>query len=425
MVRISRAGRQKAGDRPLRRRWSTATAVLGALAAFSTGLTPQAAAADWQSKQWYLDAMRAEEMWKTSTGEGVKVAVIDSGVNPATPSLEGQVLTDEIPAPHNYGATEDYDGHGTAMAEIIAGTGAGGGLKGLAPDAKIVPIRIAFGTKEGKSKAKKAPSFIEAVRAAADSDAKIINMSFGNDVPTFQEDEAVAYAHSKGKLLFASVGNDALGKGYAAEAIGYPASYPYVVGVAAADESGTVGRFSENGWYVDVAAPGLDVPGWCDASFRSYCMREGTSAATAVASASAALIWSAHPDWTANQVMSALIDTASRDWPKDVPSKYLGYGLLRPRLVLADADYKPAPPDADPLHRENAGGKAPSPEPSPSEEKKDGADPAHAPGGENATSATEAADSGDDLLWPVAGGAVAALVIGGGTVVLLRKRRTG
>jgi subtilisin family serine protease len=165
-------------------------------------------------------------------------------------------------------------------------------------------------------------------------------------------------------------------------------------------------------------------------------MHEGTSAATAVASASAALIWSAHPDWTANQVLSALIDTAGRDWPKDEPSKYLGYGLLRPRMVLADADYKPAAPDADPLHRENANGKAPSapptPAPNPSEAEKgkgkDGADLAGAPGTEASDTpqaTTDPADDGNGLLWPVAGGAAAVLVIGAGAVVLLRKRRTG
>jgi hypothetical protein len=144
-----------------------------------------------------------------------------------------------------------------------------------------------------------------------------------------------------------------------------------------------------------------------------------------VASASAALVWSAHPDWTANQVLSALIDTAGRDWPKKTPSKYLGYGLLRPRLVLADADYKPTAPDADPLHRENAKGKdvAASSSPSPSSQEKGAAGPAAAPGHEDATT-TEAAGDGNGLLWPVVGGVAAVVVIGGVTVVALRKRRT-
>lgn len=100
--------------------------VLGALAMaaswsvlFVGGAQP--AAADTQSKQWYLSAMQAEEMWKVTTGEGIKVAVIDTGVNSSTPSLQGQVLkgVDATGAPG--GETDDYDGHGTTMAELIAG----------------------------------------------------------------------------------------------------------------------------------------------------------------------------------------------------------------------------------------------------------------------------------------------------------------
>src|SRR5690606_11081008 len=97
--------------------------VLGTVAILSADQAPEAAAADVQSKQWYLSAMKAEQMWKDSTGEGVKVAVIDSGVNPNTPSLKGQVLTSEVPKSLGYKATEDYVGHGTTMAELIAGTG--------------------------------------------------------------------------------------------------------------------------------------------------------------------------------------------------------------------------------------------------------------------------------------------------------------
>lgn len=117
-------------------------AALGAFAVMSSGLAPSAVAADVHSKQWYLDAMDATGMWKVSTGKGVKVAVIDSGVNPETPSLKGQVLVDEVPKTVAYHATKDLMGHGTSMAELIAGTGAGGGLKGLAPGAKIVPYRV-------------------------------------------------------------------------------------------------------------------------------------------------------------------------------------------------------------------------------------------------------------------------------------------
>ncbi|MFE9768563.1 S8 family serine peptidase [Streptomyces sp. NPDC005808] len=400
------------------RRVSTVGSALGALAVLSVGLAPGAAADDVQSQQWYLSAMRADEMWKVSTGEGVKVAVIDSGVNPDTPSLQGQVLVDEVPKTVAYHPTEDYDGHGTSMAELIAGTGAGGGLKGLAPGAEIVPYRIAFGDLKDETEIENAPIPAEAIRAAADTDAKIISMSFGN--PYFDPDEeaAIKYAQSKGKLMFASVGNEAETKNF----IGYPAAYKYVVGVAASDESGKVGEFSEHGNYVDLAAPGLDVPIWCDATFRSYCDGEGTSMATAIASASAALIWSAHPDWTANQVLGSLIDTAGRDWPENKPSIYLGYGLVRPRMVLADSDINPGPADTDPLSYQNGTGitgASPSASASTSSQP-----PKSTSGGQTSAAGPSSESSGNTMLWSALGAAAAVAVIGGAGYAVLRSRRS-
>ncbi|MER5480067.1 S8 family serine peptidase [Streptomyces sp. NPDC002734] len=386
--------------------------------------------------------MQAEQMWKTSTGEGVTVAVLDTGVNPDTPSLKGQLVEDGVPASVGYKATVDYDGHGTTMAETIAGTGAGGGLKGLAPGAEILPIRLDLEQFKNKTEGKKAPTFSEAVRAAADSDAKIINMSFGGTFIFGDDAAAVRYAYSKGKLLFAAVGNAAGEKNRDGENVDFPAGYPYVVGVAAADKSGTAGKFSEHGVRVDIAAPGLALPGWCDATFQRYCSVQGTSSATAVASASAALIWSAHPDWTNNQVLNALIETASRDWPRDETSVYLGHGLVRPRLVLADPAFNPGPPDLDPLlkqHEAQFGGDSafqPIPSPTPttpadasSKTPADGAEPAPGGKGEEAGATdtdTAAAQDGDSgALWPIAGAAAAVVVIGGVVAfVVMRKRRT-
>ncbi|MFI5684799.1 S8 family serine peptidase [Streptomyces sp. NPDC051636] len=386
--------------------------------ALPVGLAPGAAADDVQSQQWYLSAMKADQMWKVSTGKGVKVAVIDSGVNPATPSLKGQVLVGGVPKSVAYGATKDYGGHGTTMAELIAGTGAGGGLKGLAPGAKIVPYRIALKQLDDKAEAKKAPNFSRVIRAVADSDAKIISMSFGGDISSDEEQAAVKYAASKGKLMFAASGNEA----ETTNANLYPASYPYVVGVSAADNTGTVAKFSVRGRYVDLAAPGVDVPMWCDATFRSYCGHEnGTSAATAVASASAALIWSAHPNWTADQVLRALIDTAGRDWPKDTPSNYLGYGLIRPRKVLENADYNPGPAHADPLAKENSAGSAGA---APSASASTSAPPAKSTSGGRSSAAGATSKSSDDTLpWVAVGAAAALVVIGGAAFAVIRSRR--
>ncbi|WP_381187046.1 S8 family serine peptidase [Streptomyces mangrovi] len=396
----------------------TVCAAFGAFAIVSSGLAPSAVAADVQSKQWYLDAMDADAMWKVSTGKGIKIAVLDTGVNPDSPSLQGQVVVDDPSAAVSYNATKDYEGHGTSMAALIAGTGAGGGLKGLAPGAKIVPYRVlASGVKDSADK-EKTPTTAEAIRAVADSDARIINMSFGDDIMYPEEAAAVKYAQSKGKLMFSATGNDAKTKNF----IGYPAAYPYVVGVSAADESGTVAKFSEHGDYVDLGAPGTDIPEWCDATFKSYCTDSGTSAASAIASASAALIWSAHPDWTANQVLRTLIDTAGRDWPKDEPSNYLGYGLVRPRRVLADADINPGSAASDPLSYENVGTEESSTSPSTSASTSSQA-PKDTSGGATAAAGSSSESSDDTTMWVALGAAAAVLVIGGGAFAVIRSRR--
>jgi type VII secretion-associated serine protease mycosin len=406
------------------------SAVVGALAVVGVGFAPNAAADDVQSKQWYLDQMQADQMWKVSTGEGVKVAVIDSGVNASTASLRGQVLTDEVPKAVSYRATDDYKGHGTTMAELIAGTGSDGGIKGLAPGAKIVPYRVDLegltGTAEEK---KKTPEPAAAIRAAADTDAKIINMSIGSDYVDPDIEAAVNYAASKGKLLIAAVGNEGAKKGH----IGYPAAYPYVLGVASADKSLVVSKTSSYGNYVDLAAPGEELPAWCDATFRSYCVgNRGTSVAAAITSGAAALIWSAHPKWTVNQVTRSLIDTAGRTWAKDDPSKYAGFGFIRPRLVLANPNYNAGPANVDPLGKDNGGdllakssssSSSASSSPTPSAPTTSKPQQTTSTGGTSAAAPSAQSSSDSNTLWIALGGAAAVAVIGGAGVAVMRARR--
>ncbi|QFZ73911.1 S8 family serine peptidase [Streptomyces fagopyri] len=414
---ISRDGRRTASSAGRNgRRVFSVCAALGAVVVVPAGLAPGAAADDVRSKQWYLAPMKASEMWKVSAGEGVKVAVIDSGVNPGTPSLKGQVLVDEVPKAVSYHVTQDYSGHGTSMAELIAGTGAGGGLKGLAPGARIVPYRIVTGDLKSEAERMKTSTSAMAIRAAADSDAKIINMSYGSPASDPDEEAAIKYAHSKGKLLIAGTGNNA----EKFNLIGYPAAYPFVVGVAAADKTGKVGKFSEHGNYVDLAAPGLDLPVWCDKSFRSYCTGAGTSAATAITSASAALVWSAHPDWTANQVLGSLIDTAGRDWPKNKPSNYLGYGLIRPRKVLEDTGIDPGPAKTDPLSYENGAGVTGA---SPSATAPASSQPPKSTSGDRTSAAGSNTESSGGTPWGALAGVAAVLVIAGGAFAVIRSRR--
>ncbi|PWI11338.1 serine protease [Streptomyces sp. NWU339] len=420
-----------------RRRVHAAGAVIGAVAAAGVGFAPHAVASDAQSRQWYLQPMQADQMWKHSTGKGVKVAVIDTGVNPHTDSLEGQVLVNEVPKAVAYGAADDYTGHGTSMAELIAGTGANGGVQGLAPDAKIVPYRIHLNGLTGAEDKKKTALPAQAIKAAADTDAKIISMSFGSPYYDPDVEAAITYAASKGKMLIASVGNNG---DTGEDNIGYPAAARYVVGVSSMGKDRNLSKFSSTGNYVDLVAPGEGVPGYCQPSFTSYCPDlSGTSASTAIASGSAALIWSAHPDWTANQVTRALIDTASRNWPKDKPTEHAGYGTIRPRKVLENPNYDAGPAYSDPLAKWNqekgetlvteippASAASPSATASSqAPEASSGADKAAAGSKGEKTEKAAAESSGDDnsTLWIVLGAAAAVVVVGGGAFALLRARR--
>lgn len=329
-----------------------------------------------RSQQWYLDAMRAEEMWKTSTGAGVTVAVIDTGVDAKLPDLQGQVLPGKDLSGITGDAHSDYDGHGTTISVLIAGTGksnGGAGAHGLAPGSKILPVRVISNTAPVTQKLP-GKAMSEAIRFAADSEAKIINIAMAGPGENPEEARAVEYALSKGKLVFAGVGNH----GHKDNAVAFPAAFPGVVGVAAVDEDIKATAESEHGPQVDLAAPGDNMVTTCKGG-TGVCRGHGTSAATAIASASAALLWSVHPDWTANQITRVLINTAGGPQNGDKRSDSIGYGVVRPRIALKNPG-DPGPADVNPL----PGPKTPAPQ----------ATPSRATGGMPARSAAESADDG-------------------------------
>ena len=165
-----------------------------------------------REQQWFLDAMKAEEMWRTSTGKGVTVAVIDTGVDSNNPDLKGQVLRGRDFAPGEPGDEHtDNQGHGTGMAGLIAGTGAyggGNGAFGLAPGVKVLPVRVPGEVSSGAEGARRFNAIApKAIRYAADEGAKVINISMGVQEGSPELTGAVKYASDKGSLVFAAVGN--------------------------------------------------------------------------------------------------------------------------------------------------------------------------------------------------------------------------
>ncbi|MFI8325449.1 S8 family serine peptidase [Streptomyces sp. NPDC085529] len=415
---------------------TTATVVL---AAALVGVAPTAVAADARSQQWYLDAMGAEDIWKKATGAGITVAVIDTGVDPDRPSLKGKVLKGWDAAEAEGDETDDYDGHGTTIAEVIVGSGAQGGLRGLAPDAKVIPYRVS-NTELQNEQAVNAFDVEEAIKAAADSDAQIINISMASDYYSEEEREALQYAQKKGKLVFAGAGNNAQ-KGNKKQ---YPASYPEVVAVAATTQDGVVANYSQHGEAIDLAAPGSQIPGYCDKSLTKYCLSDGTSFSSALASATAALIWSVHPDWTGNQVLRAMFESAGRgdDWKPGTVSTKAGHGVVRPNAHINRGIGNPGDPNISPLTNEPTGGAAAgsaTPSTAPSATTSEGASTApsatastQAPDGKptsgsavaGSTESAASTEDGGGSTGIVIGAVAAVVVLAGAGVVIARKRRT-
>ncbi|MEU3476620.1 type VII secretion-associated serine protease mycosin [Streptomyces sp. NPDC033754] len=308
-------------------------------------------AEDFRAQQWHLDAFGAEEIWQLSTGKGVTVAVIDSGVDKQNPDLRGQVLEGKDFAASVQPGDEftDYDGHGTGMAGIIAGTGerdGGNGAFGLAPGAKILPVRVPGLEGGNVSRVQGVENFNRvvppAIRYAADAGAKVINISLGTGAGSQQLTDAVKYALDKGSLVFASVGNS----GDKGNLLEYPGATPGVVGVGGVDNKGKRVFNSQHGDQVDIVAPGKDMVHACGGG-TGMCKSIGTSDATALASAAAALLWSKHPDWTNNQVLKVMLNTISKP-VGGKRSDFLGYGAIRPlRTLKTPGD--PGPADVRPI----------------------------------------------------------------------------
>ncbi|MFF2508415.1 type VII secretion-associated serine protease mycosin [Streptomyces sp. NPDC058067] len=405
-----------------RRRGAASAAAFGALLLVG-GVAGPAHAESTRDQQWFLTAMKAESMWRTSKGEGVTVAVIDSGVDPNNPDLKGRVLAGLDLAPKEEGDEHtDYEGHGTGMAALVAATGAyggGHGSFGLAPGAKILPIRLPDGAKFG-NQYQSADAYNtltpKAIRYAVDHGAKVINISQGFIKGSAALSSAVDYALKHDSLIFAATGNS----GDAGNTLEYPAATPGVVGVGAIGKNLHRTTESTYGRQVDISAPGDEMVHACGtkASQSELCKTHGTSDATALASASAALIWSKHPNWTNNQVLRVMLNTIGGPTDGAKRNNAIGYGIVRPRIALTNPG-NPGPADKFPMADYPVEAKSPSDEPS----KATGAEVPDDAG--SAAPAAEAKGDGSNApLWIGIG--VGALVVAGAAtaIAITRSRRS-
>ncbi|QHC25163.1 S8 family serine peptidase [Streptomyces sp. GS7] len=309
----------------------TLRAVGGAVVAGALlfGTAPFASADQIRDGQWPLKAFKADEIWKVSTGKGVTVAVIDNGVQSLHPDLKGNVLPGKSFDDGGSGETPPGgDTHGTQMASEIAGHGHGpdgsAGVKGLAPDAKILPLR---------DSGKRADGLSSSIRYAVDHGASIINISMTGGASD-GETEAISYALKHDVLIFAGAGNKGEG---GPDAIQYPARYPGVVAVGGVQNTGEIWSGSNYGPQVMLTAPAVDVVAAGDSGTSMYQKDTGTSDSTAYASATAALLRAKFPHLSAGQILNRMVKSAGLpDSVKgtSLPDQKYGYGYIQPLAAL-------------------------------------------------------------------------------------------
>ncbi|TDC69588.1 hypothetical protein E1200_08140 [Actinomadura sp. GC306] len=341
---------------PLRR---TAGAV-AAVALAGTWLAPVPAHADavreLQGPVHYKLGMKAA--WQVSKGEGVTVAVVDSGVDPNHPDLKGAVTTGPNMLKKVDDGSRPTRAHGTAMASLIAGRGHGpgrrDGVMGVAPEARLLSVRVIG--ERGDPSYRRFRTTDEAdgalargIRYAADNGADVINLSLGKSSDVPGDRAAIGHAIAKGVVVVAAVGNEGnerrdLDKdGFARYS--YPASYPGVIAVAATTVDGDRAEFSNRNYSVLLSAPGKGMV--AAAPGGDYVIGSGTSDSSALVSGIAALIRAEYPDLPPALVSQALIESTGNSRRRDYEPE-LGYGTVHAARALSAAGVLASSPGAGP-----------------------------------------------------------------------------
>jgi membrane-anchored mycosin MYCP len=274
---------------------------------------------------WTLERLQPERVWPLTRGEGMKIAIVDSGVG-RHPILDGKVTAVDY-TEDKRGARCDLASHGTLVAGIIAGKDTEDSpFHGLAPDAEILSYRV-IDTLESSTSRDATIPVVNAIRNAVDEGADVVNLSL-TAVHTNALRDAVEYAHDKGVVVVAAAGNSgAEGKK------AYPAAYDNVIAVAGITPDGTHVESSSVGDYVDIAAPGEEIDGPAPAG-GGYGRREegGTSFAAPFVSATAALLKSYYPKASPDEITARMMLTA--DHPAGGWNQVVGYGELNPYRAM-------------------------------------------------------------------------------------------
>jgi subtilisin family serine protease len=280
---------------------------------------------------WEIKKFNIENQWKHSTGKGVTVAVIDTGCDIDHPDIKNNIVQgknfiekDKDPI--------DRNGHGTHVAGTIAAENNGIGMVGVAPDAKIMPVKALKDDGSGDIQ-----TVVSAILWSVDNNADLITMSLGSPNPHPDLESAINYAASKGVIIFCAAGNS----GEQTD-IMYPAKFNHTIAIGAIDKDLKRTEFTCSGETLDFLAPGHEilscVPGG------NYASMSGTSMSNPFAVGCAALFLS-YARYIKYSAQSEMLNS-TEDYIKVFKNKtkhladpkysgikkYEGYGILYPVL---------------------------------------------------------------------------------------------
>lgn len=280
------------------------------------------------STQWGLARIFAPDAWAFSRGAGVRVAVIDTGIDATHPDLLGRVASgydfvNDDPDPF------DDHGHGTRMAGIVAAVADNGeGVAGVAPEAELLPVKVLDGDGYGSYS-----GVASGIVYAADHGARVLNLSLAGPTRSSVLEAAVDYATARGALVIAAAGN------YGSDLPAYPAAARGAVAVSAINADDAHPAFSNYGSWIAVAAPGVDIVTTSIA--HGYASTSGTSPAAAFVSGACALLLAAEPSLSGaaavDRVTDGAIDLGATGW-----DAYYGWGLVDAYASLVAHEPPPA-----------------------------------------------------------------------------------
>ena len=292
--------------------------------------------------EWHLARIQAPQAWDVTAGlPNITMAVLDSGINALHPDLAGRVLPGYDFISGRADTTDDF-GHGTAVSGVMVAAGNNGfGVAGVAYGCSVLPVKVMNATGFASYSC-----IVQGIKYAVDQGVRVINISIAGDTPSSTLQSAIDYAWSNNVVVVAAAGNNT------GVEFQYPAACDHVVAVTATEPDDSLASFSNHGSFVRVSAPGDNI--WTTQRDLSnpYGAWRGTSFASPIVAAAAALVLSVEPSLSNTQLVSLLEQTVDDLGPVGYDTSF-GYGRVNAfRAVTAAVTWRGAhrpPPDTAPI----------------------------------------------------------------------------